>query len=107
MFREDKCRKKGRETHYHVKIAGKEAILEDASVGDVNALTLVRHNDHRPTERHVSSEIHITRHRQVVQLNDLRDLLEALLELLDLRRKESGISVLKESFRSQLGNSPS
>jgi hypothetical protein len=49
MFREDKRRKKGRETHDHVKIARKEPILEDASVGDVNALTLVRHNDHRPT----------------------------------------------------------
>jgi hypothetical protein len=49
MFREDKRRKKRRETHDHVKIARKEPILEDASVGDVNTLTLVRHNDHRPT----------------------------------------------------------
>jgi len=49
MFKKYKRRKKGRDTHDHVKIARKEPVLEDTSVGDVDALALIRHNDHRPT----------------------------------------------------------
>jgi hypothetical protein len=49
MFKKDEHRKKGRDTHDHVKIARKEPVLEDTSVGDVDALALIRHNDHRPT----------------------------------------------------------
>ena len=48
-FSKEKCRKKGRDAHDHVKIARKEPVLEDTPVGDVNALALIRHNNHRPT----------------------------------------------------------
>jgi hypothetical protein len=36
-------------TYRHGQIARKEPVLEDTPVGDVNALALIRHNDHRPT----------------------------------------------------------
>jgi hypothetical protein len=49
MFKKEKCRKKGRDTHDHVKIARQESVLEDTPVGDVDALALIRHDDHRPT----------------------------------------------------------
>ncbi len=75
-------------TYRHGQIPREKPVLQNAPVVDVDALALIRHNDHRPTQRHVSSEIHISRHGQVVQLNDLRNLLEPLLELLDLCRKK-------------------
>ena len=48
MFKKGRRRKKGRDTHDHVKITRKEPVLEDTSVGDVDALALIRHDDHRP-----------------------------------------------------------
>ena len=74
-------------TYRHGQIAREKPVLQNAPVGDVDALSLIRHHDHRSTQRHVSSEIHISRHGQVVQLNDFWNFLEPLLELLDLRRK--------------------
>ena len=40
--------------------------------------------DNSPTESHVPPKVHIPRHRQMVELDDLGDLLEPLLELRDL-----------------------
>jgi hypothetical protein len=92
----------GMRTYRHGQIAREKPVLQNAPVGDVDALALICHDDHCSTERHVSPEIHVSRHRQVVQLKNLRNLLEPLLELLDLRRerkkKRSGIAgVVKES----------
>jgi hypothetical protein len=72
-------------THRHSQITRKEAVLEDTPIGNVDALALVRHDDHRPTQRHVSPKINVSGHRQVIQLDNLGDLLEPLLELLDLQ----------------------
>jgi len=49
IVKKDKRRKKGRDTHDHVKIAREKPVLQNAPVGDVDALALIRHNDHRPT----------------------------------------------------------
>ena len=63
--------------------------VEHAAVGDVDALALVRDDDHRPAQRHVAPEVHVTGHREMVELEDLGDLLEPLLELLDLKKSET------------------
>ena len=76
-------------TYRHGQITRKEAVLEDASIGNVDALALVRHDNHRPTQRHVSPKVNVSGHRQVIQLDNLRDLLEPLLELLDLQKSSS------------------
>lgn len=49
MLKKDERRKKGRDTHDHVKIAREEPVLENTSVGDVDALALICHDDHSPT----------------------------------------------------------
>ena len=74
-------------THRHGQIARKEPVLEDTSIGNVDALALVRHHDHRPAQRHVPPKVHVAGHREVIQLDDLGDLLKPLLELLDLQKE--------------------
>ena len=49
MLKKDERRKKGRDTHDHVKIAREEPVLENTSVGDVDALALICHDNHSPT----------------------------------------------------------
>ena len=71
-------------THRHSQITRKEAVLEDTSIRNVDALALVRHDDHGPAQCYVSPKVNVSSHRQVIQLDDLGDLLEPLLELLDL-----------------------
>jgi hypothetical protein len=73
-----------RDTYDHVQVTRQETVLEDTPIRNVNALALVRHHNHSPTQRHVSPKVDVPSHRQMIQLEDLGDLLEPLLELLDL-----------------------
>ena len=59
-------------------------VLENASVGDVDALALVRDDNDGTTEGDVAAKVNVTSDSQVIKLDNLGDLLEALLELLDL-----------------------
>ncbi|KAJ2967831.1 hypothetical protein NUW54_g13394 [Trametes sanguinea] len=72
------------DTYDHVEVTREQPVLEHTSIGDINSLALVRHDDDRSPQRHIAAEVDIARHRQVVELDDLGDLLEPLLELLDL-----------------------
>jgi hypothetical protein len=72
------------DTYDHVQVTRQEPVLEDTPIGNVDALALVRHDDHRPTQRHVSPKVNVSGHRQMIELEDLGHLLEPLLELLDL-----------------------
>ena len=71
-------------TYDHVEVTREQPVLEHTAVGDVDALSLVRNDDDGPAQRHVATKVDIARHRQVVELQDLGDLLEALLELRNL-----------------------
>ena len=42
--------------------------------------------DDCPAKRHIPTEVNITSHRQMIKLQNLRNLLEPLLELLDLQK---------------------
>ncbi len=53
------------------EVAGHDLVLEDGSIGDVNAGAVVGHDDHRAGQSHPCAERNITRHRQVVQLLQL------------------------------------
>jgi hypothetical protein len=76
--------KSARDTYDHVQVTRQEPVLEDTPIGNVDALALVGYHDHRPTQRHVSPKVNVSGHRQMIELEDLRHLLEPLLELLDL-----------------------
>ena len=67
-----------------VEVTREQPVLEHTAIGDVDALTLVRDDDNCSTQCDVATEIHIASDCQVVELDDGRDLLEALLELRDL-----------------------
>ena len=71
-------------THNHVEVTREQPVLEHTAVGDVDALALVRDNDDRAAQGDVAPEVHVAGDGEMVELNDLGDLLEALLELLDL-----------------------
>jgi len=58
------------------------------------AQTSRRYTDDSSTERNVAAEVDVTRDSQMVQLDDVRDLLEPLLELGDLGGKS------ERSFRA-------
>ena len=73
-----------RDTYDHVQVTRQEPVLEDTPNGNVDALALVRHHNHRPAQRHVSPKVNISGDRQMIQLDNLGHLLEPLLELLDL-----------------------
>lgn len=79
-----KSRTRVPDTYDHVQVTRQETILEDTPIGNIDALALVRHHNHSPTQGHVSTEVDVPSYRQMVQLEDLGDLLEPLLELLDL-----------------------
>lgn len=76
-------------------------VFKYTAIGYIDPLPLVRYNcarrqprctlnaasgltDDGPAQRDVPSKVHVARHGQVVELDDVRDLLEALLELRDL-----------------------
>ena len=73
----------------HSEIACKQAVLKDASVGYIDALTLVRDDDNRPAQGNVLPKVNITSNSQVVKLDDLGYLLEPLLELLNLKKSKT------------------
>jgi len=52
-------------------------------IGDRREVYTELTND-SPTQCNVAAKVHVAGHRQMVELDDLRDLLEPLLELLDL-----------------------
>ena len=71
-------------TYDHVEVTREQPVLEDAAVGDVDALALVRDDDDCPAEGNVATKVDVAGDRQMVELDDLGDLLEALLELRNL-----------------------
>jgi len=68
----------------HVQIPAEQTILQDAAIRDINSLTFVGDNDDSAAQSDITPKVHVAGHCQVVQLDDLGDLLEALLELLNL-----------------------
>ena len=71
-------------TYNEVEVTGHQPVLEDTAVGDIDPLALVRDDDDGTTESDVAAEVDVASDSQVVELDDLGDLLEALLELLNL-----------------------
>jgi len=43
--------------------------------------------DHCPAKRHIPTKVNIASHRQMIKFQNLRNLLEPLLELLDLQKQ--------------------
>ena len=72
-------------TYDHVEVTREQPVLEDAAVGDVDALALVGDDDDGAAEGDVPAEVDVARDGQMIELEDLRNLLEALLEVLDLQ----------------------
>ena len=54
------------------EVAGDDFVLEDGSVWDVDPVPVVGDHDHRPFQHHVPAEVDVARHRQMVQLKDLK-----------------------------------
>lgn len=79
----------------------KRTVLEYASIGDVNPLPLIRHDDDGSSKSYVAPEVHVARNGQMVEFEDAWDHLEAFLELRDLyMRKGSLVDVFRSSGRS-------
>lgn len=77
---------------------------------------MIRHNDHRASENDIGPEGHITRHSQVVELDNVWDLGKPAHELLNLRgtcehhqdqhdakkKKKNKATTTTAKFKSQL-----
>ena len=90
-------------TNDHIEVTRQEAVLEDTAIRNIDTLTLVcddwnevflvsksfaKHDgeltDDRSSQSHIPAKVHISCDSQVIKLDNLRYLLESLLELLDL-----------------------
>ena len=71
-------------TYNHVEVTREQPVLEDAPIGNIDTLTLVGDDDDSTAQGDVPAKVDVPSDRQVVELENLRNLLEALLELLNL-----------------------
>lgn len=71
-------------TYDHIQVSGKQPVLQNTAIGNINPLTFVRHYDNSSTKGDVTTEVYISSNGKVVEFEDARNLLEPLLKLLDL-----------------------